>query len=70
MASISVDDNSGHIASISVDDNSGHIVSISVDDNSGLRVLVGRQRSESMGSNEKQKVPWPPINKPLRRVQV
>ncbi|KAL3995108.1 CBS domain family protein [Acanthocheilonema viteae] len=37
---------------------------------SGLRVLVGRPRSESMGSNEKQKVPWPPINKPLRRVQI
>ncbi|VDO37870.1 unnamed protein product [Onchocerca flexuosa] len=35
-----------------------------------LRVLVGRSRSESMGNNEKQKVPWPPINKPLRRVQI
>uniref|UniRef100_A0A915PND7 CBS domain-containing protein n=1 Tax=Setaria digitata TaxID=48799 RepID=A0A915PND7_9BILA len=37
---------------------------------SGLRVLVGRTRSDSMDNNENTRIPWPPINKPLRRVQI
>ncbi|VDM15506.1 unnamed protein product [Wuchereria bancrofti] len=69
MLELLVDDKSDHIVSSPSLLSSYHGLSYQLMIMS-LRVLVGRQRSESMGSNEKQKVPWPPINKPLRRVQV